>query len=210
MSNEYYKIFPTTIGKYWYNENDRTKSQILPLLDSTTDKFEFENGIHYFDTKLNAFDQRELIELKNFVLAMVNRYAKEVLNITTNMIVAGAWINKTHKGFSQKIHNHGNSYLSATYYLCYNNNIHSSICFYNNKEGESKMPYLYSLPNEINEYNTMGFSFTDIKEGDLLVWPSYLQHGFDKNEGDDRISISMNFLPEYINNGNYSLKIIKP
>lgn len=210
MSEEYFKIFPTTIGRYWYNENERLKPNVLSLLEKTDQRFEYENATHYFEKHLDALEQRELVEVKNYILACVNRYARDILKIETNMIVAGAWINKTNKGFTQKIHNHGNSYLSATYYMCYDANTHSALNFYNNKESESKLPYLYMKPSEFNEHNALGFALNDIKEGDLLVWPSYLEHGYNDNEGDNRISISMNFLPEYINNGSYPLKFIKP
>ena len=167
-------------------------------------------SIHYFEEKLNALVQREFIELQNFILNCVDQYAKNILKLPTSMIPAGSWVNKTNKGFSQKIHNHGNSYLSATYYIQYDPSIHSSINFYNNKEQEAKLPYMYYKPTEFNEYNALGFSLSDLKEGDLLIWPSHLEHGYDENLGDNRISLSLNFLPEYINNGSYPLKIIQP
>mgnify|MGYP003950912361 CR=1 FL=1 len=210
MSVDYYKIFPTTIGRYWFNENERVKQQVLPLLDKTSERSEHPNSIHYFEEKLNALVQREFIELQNFILNCVDQYAKNILKLPTSMIPAGSWVNKTNKGFSQKIHNHGNSYLSATYYIQYDPSIHSSINFYNNKEQEAKLPYMYYKPTEFNEYNALGFSLSDLKEGDLLIWPSHLEHGYDENLGDNRISLSLNFLPEYINNGSYPLKIIQP
>jgi uncharacterized protein (TIGR02466 family) len=210
MSVDYYKIFPTTIGRYWYNENERVKQSVIPLLESTPERSEHGNSTHYFERNLDALAQREFIELQNFILNCVDQYAKNICKISTAFIPAGSWVNKTNKGFSQKIHNHGNSYLSATYYIQYDSNLHSAINFYNNKEQEAKLPYMYFKPTEFNEYNALGFSLNDLKEGDLLIWPSYLEHGYDENNGDNRISLSMNFLPEYINNGSYPLKIIKP
>ena len=210
MSTEYYKIFPTTIGRYWFNLNDRVKEHVFPLLEKTDQKVEYANATHYFENRLDALAQREFIELANFIENSVNIYARDILKINTNLIPAGSWVNKTNKGFSQKIHNHGNSYVSATYYINYDSKIHSALNFYNNKEQQAKLPYLYMKPSEFNEHNALGFALNDINEGDLLVWPSYLEHGYDENIGDNRISLSMNFLPEYLNNGSYPLKIIKP
>ena len=74
MSVDYYKIFPTTIGRYWYNENERVKQSVIPLLESTPERSEHGNSTHYFERNLDALAQREFIELQNFILNCVKNY----------------------------------------------------------------------------------------------------------------------------------------
>ena len=103
---------------------------------------------------------------------------------------------KTSKGQHAPMHSHGNSDISGVYYLqtngndgalvlknpmtCTNNNI---IMFLSNmKWGQKRMP---------------------LKEGLLLLWPAFLEHGTFVNETpEDRISFSFNITlskPPYMN-----------
>ena len=62
-------------------------------------------------------------------------------------------------------------------------------------------------PSEYNDLNSVGWRMGDLSEGQLVIWPSTLEHGYKRNEGNNRISIAVNFLPEYIDNGGYKFKI---
>ena len=109
--------------------------------------------------------------------------------------ITESWFTKTTKGQHAPIHAHGNSDISGVYYLqtngsdgelvlknpltCANNNI---IMFLNSMRwGEKRMP---------------------LKEGLLLMWPAFLEHGTYINQTpDDRISFSFNVTvstPPYI------------
>jgi uncharacterized protein (TIGR02466 family) len=206
---EYINIFPTTLARYSYPKHAEFKEQAKFLLDNTSEFREYSNGVHFFEHSLALLDQLGLEEFKLWVIEQANDYAHNLLKIDTDMILAGSWANLTNQGYKQHIHNHGNSYLSATYYLNYNPEHHSAIDFYNNVESRAGLPYLYYKPREFNQHNGVAFRLSDLKEGELIIWPSHLEHGFEPNSGDHRVSIAMNFLPAQISNGRYRLRITK-
>jgi len=207
---EYVKIFPTTIGRFYNDDHEQTKEVIRNIVTSSHYEENIEGPArHFFESKLDALDQPGLESLKEFVINCANDYAHDVYGIDRNIIITGSWINQTSAGFTQKVHNHGNSYFSGTYYVNYDPDFHSAIDFYKDVEKKSNMPFIYQNPNVYNEYNCKGWRMQDLKEGELVIWPSHLEHGYDPNKGDHRVSISMNFMPEYLDNGSYTFKVSK-
>ena len=45
-------------------------------------------------------------------------------------------------------------------------------------------------------------------EGELVIFPSQLNHGYDENTGYNRISLSMNFIPTIVTNGDYGWRCV--
>ena len=85
-------------------------------------------------------------------------------------------------------HTHPNSYLSAAYYVKTPKNCGKFLIENPNAVSSHSFPKI-TKKNDLNS-NTRGL---DIKEGDLLFFPSYLPHRVGKNESDeDRIVISFN------------------
>ena len=206
--SQYVKIFPTTIGRFQYENHNQIKETVRNIVTSSHYEENIEgNAVHFFEKHLDALDQEGLEPLKEFIIKSVNQYAQEVYGMEGNIFITGSWINQTHKGFSQRVHNHGNSFFSATYYVNFDPYIHSAIDFYNDIEKKSIMPFIYQHPKEYNEYNCKGWRLQDLKEGELVIWPSHVEHGYDANLGDNRVSISMNFMPEYLDNGSYRFKV---
>ena len=148
----------------------------------------------------NMFSMNIVKETPNFcrfVEQCVINYAQELgMQAMIPFAITESWFTKTSKGQHAPMHSHGNSDISGVYYLqtngndgalvlknpmtCANNNI---IMFLSNmKWGQKRMP---------------------LKEGLLLLWPAFLEHGTFVNETpEDRISFSFNITlskPPYMN-----------
>ena len=148
----------------------------------------------------NMFSMNIVKETPNFcrfVEQCVINYAQELgMQAMIPFAITESWFTKTSKGQHAPLHAHGNSDISGVYYLqtngndgalvlknpmtCTNNNI---IMFLSNmKWGQKRMP---------------------LKEGLLLLWPAFLEHGTFVNETpEDRISFSFNITlskPPYMN-----------
>ena len=148
----------------------------------------------------NMFSMNIVKETPNFcrfVEQCVINYAQELgMQAMIPFAITESWFTKTSKGQHAPMHSHGNSDFSGVYYLqtngndgalvlknpmtCTNNNI---IMFLSNmKWGQKRMP---------------------LKEGLLLLWPAFLEHGTFVNETpEDRISFSFNITlskPPYMN-----------
>ena len=152
------------------------------------------------DDEGNMFSMNIVKETPNFcrfVEQCVINYAQELgMQAMIPFAITESWFTKTSKGQHAPMHSHGNSDISGVYYLqtngndgalvlknpmtCTNNNI---IMFLSNmKWGQKRMP---------------------LKEGLLLLWPAFLEHGTFVNETpEDRISFSFNITlskPPYMN-----------
>jgi uncharacterized protein (TIGR02466 family) len=209
MLSDVFTIFPTTIARYNYVNHSIFKKQLLELLQ-TTDDVRVDPDLrsrHYFERNSKFLDLDVFKDFKQFLIDSANSYCNDLMRYQSNMVITESWINQTDSNFSQYFHNHGNSFISATYYVNYDINKHSPIEFQNNKHEQTQLPYLMMRPNEFNELNSLGWTMGDLSEGQLVIWPSNLEHGYEKNIGDNRISIAVNFLPEYIDNGGYKFRI---
>lgn len=219
MRDNHYVLFPQLLGVYEYNKNDELKDEIKNIIGIYSDtKYERKEHcpgiIHYFndhDQNLfgRMFDDNEAIQnFKSFLIRKVNLYADEMGYDHPGFIISDAWINICNNGSYQQSHNHVNSFFSGTYYLNYNKETHPNIRFTNpNMCGGSAHPYMNldkktSLKNHIN---SDVYKCDFVKEGDLLIWQSALNHSYGVNNADDRISISMNFFPRYLKQGEYSV-----
>ncbi len=153
--------------------------------------------------RLSEFHDLKIVIRKALEECFAEYYGDEANN-NNEVIMRESWLNKCDKSGFQYCHNHGNSLLSYTLYINYDF-----------KKGHT--PLYFERPN----FNTSPFfsieSWTkwtaqrnilyEIMEGDLVVWPSYLMHGFFTNKGDNRITLSGNALLRSIFNKAYSFEL---
>lgn len=101
------------------------------------------------------------------------------------------------RGFISE-HNHSNSLISGIFYLHANNDSGATV-FTDTYHGIHKM---INVPNERDtKYNSHRFIVTP-KNNMLILFPSYLNHYSDPCvDEEERITISMNFLPSELGSG---------
>tara|TARA_Y100000590_G_scaffold339040_1_gene386440 strand:- start:6395 stop:7003 length:609 start_codon:yes stop_codon:yes gene_type:complete len=109
----------------------------------------------------------------------------------TKMEAMWSIINK--KGSFNIQHNHANAYLSSAYYVRYPEN--SGVIKFYDPRDQKNIRY-----PKIKNYTELSAQIVEIKpkEGDLLIFPSYLYHSVAKNLSEkDRIIISFNIDIKY-------------
>ncbi len=180
------------------NENKNLKHSLS--LYSNTDK----------DKKLswgNILDMPELKVLRDIIKKTIEKCFVEYygdLNEGNEAILRESWLNKCDKDGTQYRHNHGNSLLSYTLYLNYDfQKGHAPLYF----ERPSYNSHQFFSVLSWTKWTAARNILYEIMEGDLLVWPSQLVHGYFRNNGDNRITISGNALLKKIYNKGYSLEI---
>ena len=101
--------------------------------------------------------------------------------------ITGCWANANAPGAGHRVHNHPNNYLSGVYYV-------------RTHEGADSISFLDPRPQtgifrppvtELTADNTEQVVLT-IKDGMLLVFPAWLQHGVDPSRS-DRLRVSLGF-----------------
>ena len=94
--------------------------------------------------------------------------------------VNGSWIERSTKGMSHSIHNHGALGYSAACYVTYDPNEHTPTQFVS--------PFNHPITGDIIQYQPLG-----VKEGDLVLFPSFIHHYTRPSQSDsERIVLSFN------------------
>ena len=104
--------------------------------------------------------------------------------------ITGCWANVLAKGAAHRAHSHPNNFLSGVYYVRTHPGT-DTINFHDprNQAGVIRPPVV-----ELTAENTDQV-VVRVKNGTLLVFPSYLQHSVDANMSEEeRISISFNIM----------------
>ena len=210
---ETFDIFPNAIGRITYDKSEPTKKTILDLMEGTEMEPNAKDpSLYHFDNETNkSFLHKEcFLEFREWMEKTCTDFVKNTLgyNISGNMIITDSWLNLCDKGGGQYPHFHGNAYISGTYYVNFKQG-HSPLCFRHPENStHSHFPTitLQCDKSNPNKYNSDVFIFPE--EGELVLWQSNLTHGYSDNQLDGRISISMNFMPEIVNNDKYSYRVV--
>jgi len=90
------------------------------------------------------------------------------------------------------------------------NNSHSGLNFYNPRGSASLRRATIDIEPDFQTNYTSPYVPLMVEQGDLLIWPSEVMHGYVQPSVDvPRITMSMNFLPEIVNSKLYGFKISK-
>lgn len=197
-------LFPTPLVEINIGR-DFTKDELQLLLfdvpmrkDEERKDEERKEGIYNHQSKdYYLFDSHvdTLGEIKKFCEHHIKQYVEHVEGVDTDlagMRITQSWLNKTKSGEFHHIHTHSNSYLSGVLYIkClpndhinFNNRMHG---MFNNMEFPKK---------KVTVWNAATYR-QNVKEGDLILFPSGVSHYVDLNEtkNRERISLSFNTFP---------------
>ena len=111
--------------------------------------------------------------------------------VTSTIKMVEAWMNVYHRGNSQEIHTHcggNNPAFSCAYFLQYDPEKDGRFCFYDPSQDIHQGYFTKHYPATNNW-------FPDVKEGDIVIFPSYLHHLVSPQPDTDtaRITVSANF-----------------
>ena len=146
---------------------------------------------------------------RNWCEQQAEYYGKEIKGdyIQETVQVTDSWINVADKGGYQHPHYHSNSYLSAVYYVNYDNEKHISTNF---TREESlyfpSMPALQLMRKKYTPYNQDNELI--VNEGELIIFPAQIIHGYNDNKFQDRVTLSMNMMPTIVTNGDYGWRCV--
>ena len=154
--------------------------------------FNHQSIEHYLFKKF----AEELKEIRNFCEYQIERYLQKIEGVDTDLAtlrITQSWLNKTEPQEHHHPHIHPNSYLSAVLYIkCLPRDM---IVFENRLHGIFNT---FQFPNKGDKLTqwTAREAAVKVKEGDLIIFPSWIIHHVNKNETtNERISLSFNTFP---------------
>jgi hypothetical protein len=96
-------------------------------------------------------------------------------------VLLGMWFERSAKNQRHPVHNHGACGYSAVLYVDFDPEVHDATKFY--------MPFPEPMSGSITNFSPR------VKEGDLVVFPSYMLHEASPNQSDkDRLIVSFNIM----------------
>jgi uncharacterized protein (TIGR02466 family) len=104
--------------------------------------------------------------------------------------ITGCWATVLAPGAAHKLHSHPNNYLSGVYYVCTGSGA-DTINFHDPRRQAAVIrPPVVELTAENTDQVVV-----KVREGTLLMFPSYLEHSVDANASEEeRVSISFNLM----------------
>ena len=201
MRNHYKKIlFPVTLYHTNIRENSVIEREVLASIQKCYEKKELPIPDGWLTDKLTtSFDQDKLnhkIFESEKIHKLYMKYISSVFDKPVSFSLGDMWFNYYIDGEYQEEHNHINSspfqppvHFSCIHYLKYDEEEHESTTFHDPISALRS----HSFEMESNYYKE---SWTPkVKEGDLLIFPSYLSHHVPKSKStldNPRITIAFN------------------
>ena len=211
-----FDILPTAIGREIYHDHDKLKKDVLSLAK--------KEGMEWTEKQPNLFHIKEdrengvsflykegLSDFKNWIEEQCTLFVKDVLEfrLLDRMIVTDSWLNLCNTNGAQDRHYHSNSFISGTYYLNFEKG-HSPLRIVNPTISAS-VPSIWmqslTLQRENKNNKYTGDPILQPQEGELLLWQSQLAHWHSGNKKNDRVSISINFMPSVVSDSLYGFRV---
>jgi len=191
-ASEVIPMFPTLVWKIQLQAalHETMDANILAVLESIRGelpKLESGEGWQSAPTLHTREEFAQLVACVNKAVTGILRFLKigyDAFEITA------CWANVLARGAAHRIHSHPNNYLSGVYYV----RTHRGTDTINFHDPRNQTSVIRAPVVELTAENTDQVVIR-VKNGTLLLFPSYLQHSVDANtSADERISISFNVM----------------
>jgi uncharacterized protein (TIGR02466 family) len=182
---EVISIFPTAVGVFNY---DKDLNNIKNFINENVKNDLLDNGGNKTSSNTNILDLKEFKDIRVFIENSIKEYFENVIDSDGDVqpYITLSWLNFTEKGGFHHKHWHANSVVSGVFYI---NAVkeHDKIHFYNTKTSTIDLP-----PKNFNIFNSPTW-WISVKENQLILFPSSLEHGVDTLLLDHlRISLAFN------------------
>jgi uncharacterized protein (TIGR02466 family) len=107
------------------------------------------------------------------------------------------WTNMLETGGNQTLHAHANSFISGIFYLT-SSHPASRTVFVRPPGGYDFSFRHHTRSAAIGPYNAGKYLLPEAEPGDLVLFPSYLYHEVPRNQGEQRITIAFNAIPDHL------------
>ena len=178
------KIFPTPI--YFSNINRKLTNEEKKFVNFNK-KLLMKNEGNYTSTNNYILENEKLKNIKEFLGVLVKNYFDNIVSPSENITpyITQSWLNYTKKGEFHHTHCHPNSYISGVFYI--ESDKGDGISFNKNIYHQIKIE-----PIKLNTFNSDSWDFS-IKTGDVVLFPSHLQHCVKQRKSNKNVRTSLAF-----------------
>ena len=167
-----------------------TKAEKDVIMNSQYDKPRGQSEGVLVTENHKILDTPELGRPKTFIENMTQNFVKSDLKINNEFYMTQSWATINEKNCKHHNHSHPNTLLSAVYYV----NAESGQLVINSERNTLFPNFDFQFDvEEHNVFNSKSWKI-DVKTGDLVIFPGWLNHYSTSNENEEpRVLIGANF-----------------
>ena len=154
---------------------------------------------------LTAKNLGELADLTALLQPYLRDFGFLLFGENLQWTVKEMWMNISTTGGHQLIHSHANSFISAVLYLT---DVHPSArTIFHRAMGGSEFVFTNKhADSATTPYNAERWVPEALHRGDLLLFPSSMLHAVPPNQGEERITVALNALPNRLKSWDYEVR----
>lgn len=197
IQHETYGLFPIPVTKVSLANHEQYKQQILTWM-ATQDILEKHNreAICFNVSQIGQTNQllQDLPDLAQDILNAANTHNNNSAKYNTPLAISESYLELHHQGAIYAPHEHSNCLFSLTYFINYNPEQHSYLKFRRNV-ASNHYPIIQIDSTELSPFNMTEATF-NMSEGDVIIYPANMTHGYDNNPSNERITLTANIVPQ--------------
>lgn len=198
-------LFPTPLMRI---ESFLSDADILPLVAQVKTNNKTRNS------RSNALSHSSVVRAQeNPLFANISKKAAPYLRDFGFLLfgenlewtIKEMWTNVlSHQGH-QTLHSHANSFISGVLYLTDSHDSAKTV-FHKNMGGQDFVFSNTHADSKITPFNADRWVAKEASKGDLMLYPSHLLHAVPANQGQERISLALNALPNRLKSWDYEVR----
>ena len=197
IQHQTFGFFPAPVTQYKVDNHEEIKTLILKWMEQQdikekTGRETICHNVAQFGENNTALN--DIPELNKVITEAVDYHNKNAFNYETDLAVNDSYIEIATQGAIYAPHEHSNCLYSLTYFINFDNSIHSSVKF-RKLTNSPHFPILQLPVKEYTAFNLTEATFTQ-EEGDIIIYPANLTHGYDSNPNPERITFTANIVPQ--------------
>lgn len=181
-----------TSTNFLLTDEEKNSLMTSSFKSPTHAEWEEQGGKHGVKVSQNntILETEGLERVKTFMVDFVKSYVKNHLKITDEFYLTNSWATLNEKGNKHHGHSHPNTLLSCVYYVSAES---GELVVSNDKNNLfPNFDFKFNV-EEYNNYTAKSWRF-NVKTGDIVLFPGWLNHYSTPNESDtQRILIGSNY-----------------
>ena len=135
----------------------------------------------------------DLPDLKAELLTAVRKANEGGMSYASNFAISDCYVEVAHPGAIYAPHEHSNCLFSGTLFINYEPEQHSFMKFKRNVMSQM-FPIMMHPFEQMTAFNLQEATIP-YANGDCIIYPSNLTHGYESNPTDNRITLTFNVIP---------------
>lgn len=179
------------------------ESAIAAIRGARVDKNLRSDQLFHTDI-VNPRDDKLFQEIAELTVPKLIEFGFLLFGERLRWIVKEMWTNVLETGGSQTLHAHANSFASGVLYLTPSHPACKTV--FVRAPGGLDFSFRHHTRNAaMGPFNAGKYVLPVAEPGDLVLFPSYLYHEVPRNQGDQRITIAFNAIPDSLDCWGYRI-----